>query len=380
MAVDRPDLRALLRVAGPARPLPSRGGPDRRCGQLPYADPHHLAGCAGHDAGLGDPERHRCPQDLRHPLPHHSGRPELRHGVPRHLHLPHGPLDHPARASTGHGTHPAGSRRREAGGALMFEIRTRWGRILLQVVVTLLVLPFLFPLVAMVQGSLAGDGWANYEAVLAVPGLWRFFLNTVVIAAGVIVLVYIVTMLAAYGFGKLRIRGREVYFWMLLACLTLPEVVLLTPLFTTAQAFGFFDTYWAVILPIAALQVPFAVLLARNFVQGIPDELFEAARVDGGSVINGFRHLVIPLTRPIAAAILIFTLIGAWNNYLFPLVFLQSPEMQTITLVPQFFVGQFSNDQTKILASAVIIAIPEVVAYLCLQRYFERGLAAGAIK
>jgi multiple sugar transport system permease protein/raffinose/stachyose/melibiose transport system permease protein len=262
----------------------------------------------------------------------------------------------------------------------MFEIRTRWGRILLQVVVTLLVLPFLFPLVAMVQGSLAGDGWANYEAVLAVPGLWRFFLNTVVIAAGVIVLVYIVTMLAAYGFGKLRIRGREVYFWMLLACLTLPEVVLLTPLFTTAQAFGFFDTYWAVILPIAALQVPFAVLLARNFVQGIPDELFEAARVDGGSVINGFRHLVIPLTRPIAAAVLIFTLIGAWNNYLFPLVFLQSPEMQTITLVPQFFVGQFSNDQTKILASAVIIAIPEIVAYLCLQRYFERGLAAGAIK
>jgi len=254
----------------------------------------------------------------------------------------------------------------------MFEIRTRWGRILLQVVVTLLVLPFLFPLVAMVQGSLAGDGWANYEAVLAVPGLWRFFLNTVVIAAGVIVLVYIVTMLAAYGFGKLRIRGREVYFWMLLACLTLPEVVLLTPLFTTAQAFGFFDTYWAVILPIAALQVPFAVLLARNFVQGIPDELFEAARVDGGSVINGFRHLVIPLTRPIAAAILIFTL--------FPPVFLQSPEMQTITLVPQFFVGQFSNDQTKILASAVIIAIPEIIAYLCLQRYFERGLAAGAIK
>src|SRR5215207_7786982 len=123
-----------------------------------------------------------------------------------------------------------------------------------------------------------------------------------------------------------------------------------------------------------------SVLLARTFVHGIPDELFEAARVDGGSAISGFRHLVIPLTRPIAAAVLIFTLIGAWNNYLFPLVFLQSPEMQTITLVPQFFVGQFSNDQTKILASAVIIAIPEVIAYLSLQRMFERGLAAGAIK
>ena len=262
----------------------------------------------------------------------------------------------------------------------MFEVRSRWGRVVLQVVITLLVLPFLFPLIAMLQGSLAGDGWRNYAAVLAVPGLWRFFVNTVVIAAGVIVIVYIVTMLAAYGFGQLRLRGREIYFWMLLACLTLPEVVLLTPLFTTAQAFGFFDTYWAVILPLAALQVPFAVLLSRNFVHGIPDELFEAVWVDGGNALQAFRHIVIPLTRPIAAAVLIFTLIGAWNNYLFPLVFLQSNDMQTITLVPQFFVGQFSNDQTKILASAVITAVPEVVAYLALQRHFERGLAAGAIK
>ena len=262
----------------------------------------------------------------------------------------------------------------------MFEVRRWWSKGLLQLLATVLVLPYLFPLIAMVQGSFAGAGWANYRDVLAVPGFFRFFLNSAIISAGVIVLVYAVTMLAAYGFAKLHIRFREVYFWMLLACLTLPEVVLLTPLFTTAQAFGFFDTYAAVILPLAALQVPFAVLLARNFVQGIPDELFEAARVDGGNAIRGFIHLVIPLTRPIGAAILIFTLIGAWNNYLFPLVFLQSTEMQTITLVPQFFVGQFSNDQTKILASAVITAIPEIVAYLCLQRLFERGLSAGAIK
>src|SRR3954453_23053437 len=176
----------------------------------------------------------------------------------------------------------------------MFEVRSRGGQLLLQLVATLLVLPFLFPLVAMVQGSLAGDGWGNYAAVLAVPGLWRFFFNTVVIAASVIVIVYAVTMLAAYGFAKLHIRGREIYFWLLLACLTLPEVVLLAPLFTTAQALGFFDTYWAVILPLAALQVPFAVLLARPFVSVIPDELFEAARVDGGSAMLGFIHLIVP--------------------------------------------------------------------------------------
>jgi len=262
----------------------------------------------------------------------------------------------------------------------MFEVRRWWSKGLLQLLATVLVLPYLFPLIAMVQGSFAGAGWANYRDVLAVPGFFRFFLNSAIISAGVIVLVYVVTMLAAYGFAKLHIRFREVYFWMLLACLTLPGVVLLTPLFVTTQALGLFNTYAAVILPLAALQVPFAVLLTRNFINGLPDELFEAARVDGANSYRGFVHLVIPLTRPIAAAVLIFTLVASWNDYLFPLVFLQSPQLQTITLVPQFFVGEFSNDQTKILAAAVITAIPEIVAYLSLQRLFERGLSAGAIK
>lgn len=262
----------------------------------------------------------------------------------------------------------------------MFEVRSRWGRVVLQIVVTLLVLPYLFPLIVMVQGSLAGQGWGNYAAVFRVPGLGQFFLSSAIIAIGTIVIVYVLSMLAAFGFAKLAIRGREAYFWLLLACLTLPEVVLLAPLFVTATTIGLYDTYWAVILPLAALQIPFAVVLTRNFINGIPNELFEAARVDGATTFRGFLTLVVPLTRPIAAAVIVFTLVGAWNDYLLPLVFLQDQARQTITLIPQFFIGQFSNDQTKILASAVLTALPEVIAYLALQRLFERGLSAGAIK
>ncbi|MFC4243242.1 carbohydrate ABC transporter permease [Gryllotalpicola reticulitermitis] len=262
----------------------------------------------------------------------------------------------------------------------MFEIRTKWGKVVLQIVLTLMILPFLFPLVAMVQGSFAGKGWGNYLAVTRVPGFYRFFLNSAIIAGSTILIVYVLTMLAAYGFSKLHLRGREVYFWMLLACLTLPEVVLITPLFVMSTAVGFYNTYWAVILPLAALQIPFAVLLSRNFINGIPNELFEAARVDGAGSMRGFLYLVIPLTRPIAAAVMIFTLINAWNDYLLPLVFLADPLHQTITQIPQFFISQFSDDQTKVLASAVLTAIPEVVAYVALQRLFERGLSAGAIK
>jgi multiple sugar transport system permease protein/raffinose/stachyose/melibiose transport system permease protein len=262
----------------------------------------------------------------------------------------------------------------------MFESRRLVTRIGLQVLLTVMVLPFLYPLIVAVQGSLSGQGWGNYRAVFAVGTVPTFFRNSLLIAVGTIIIVYVCTMLAAFGFAKLHIRGKEIYFWMLLVALTLPEVILLAPLFTTTIKLGLYDTLWAVILPLAALQIPFTVLLTRNFVNGIPTELFEAARVDGANTVRGFWYVILPLTRPIAAAIVVLTLINAWNDYLLPLLFLQDPSKQTVTLLPQYFISQFSNDQTKVLAAAVITAIPEIGAYLCLQRLFERGLSAGALR
>jgi len=262
----------------------------------------------------------------------------------------------------------------------MLEARSRLSRVVLQLVLTVLTVPFLLPLIAMVQGSLAGRGWDNYRIVLAVPQLPYFFRNSAIIATVTIALVYICTITAAFGFSKLRIRGKEFYFWLLLAVLTLPEVVLIAPLFVTATKFNIYNTYWAVILPLAALQIPFTVLLTRTFVDGIPDGIFEAARIDGASTWRGFVYFIVPLTRPIAAAVVVLTLIGSWNSFLLPLIFLQDPNLEVITQLPSYFQGQFNDDQTKVLASAVIGAIPEVVAYLSLQRLFERGLSAGALK
>ncbi len=262
----------------------------------------------------------------------------------------------------------------------MFETRRLSSKIILQVILTIMVLPFLFPLIAMVQESLSGQGWGNYKAVWATGVVPQFFRNSAIIALGVIIIVYCLTMLAAFGFSKLHVRWKEIFFWMMLAALTLPEVVLLTPLFSIAIHLGLFNTYFSVILPLAALQIPFAVLLTRNFMNSIPDELFDAARVDGANAAVIFRRIILPLTRPIAAAIIILTLIAAWNDYLLPLVFLQTPSTQTITLLPSFFVSEFSDDQTKVVASAVVTAHPEIIANLCLQRGFERGLTAGALK
>ncbi|MEA2484336.1 MAG: raffinose/stachyose/melibiose transport system permease protein [Thermoleophilaceae bacterium] len=262
----------------------------------------------------------------------------------------------------------------------MFETRRLRTRVWLQILLTLLVIPFTIPLIAMVQGSLAGSGWANYATVLSLPLLPGFFLNSALIAVSVIAITLVLTLTAAFGFSKLRIVGKEIYFWLLLAALTLPGVVLIAPLFATVTQVGAYNTLWAVILPLAALQVPFTVLLARNFVDGIPDELVEAARVDGANMFRTFWHVMLPLTRPIIAAILVLVFINSWNEFLLPLLFLQTPDQQTVTLVPQYFVGQYNNDQTKVLAAAVLTGLPVVIGYIFLQRYFERGLAAGALK
>lgn len=262
----------------------------------------------------------------------------------------------------------------------MFELRRRRSRVGVQILATLLVIPYVAPLVFMVQGSLAGRGIGNYEKVFATGVVGTYFRNSLVIVSATIAVVYVCTMLAAFGFAKLRIGGREVWFWVLLAALTMPEAVLLTPLFVTASTFDMYNEMIAVILPLAALQVPFAVLLARNFFAGIPHELLEAGRMDGASVVRVFWHIVLPLTRPIASAIVVLTLINSWNAYLLPMLMLNDPQRQVVTLLPSYFISQYTNDQTGVLAAAVITAVPVILTYLLLQRNFERGIAAGALK
>lgn len=262
----------------------------------------------------------------------------------------------------------------------MIEVRSGRAQWALQVLLTVLVIPFAIPLFTMIQGSLKGRAFGNYLAVLQVDGLILFFRNSAIISAVTIAIVYALTMAASFGFSKLRIRSRELFFWMLLAAMTLPEVVLLTPLFVTADKTGIYNTFWAVILPISALQLPFMVLLSRSYVDGIPDELFEAARIDGAGSWKAFWQILVPLTKPMAVVVVVLVLIAAWNSYLLPLVFLQDANYQVVTLLPQYFQGQYNDDQTKVLAGALLTALPEVLAYVFLQRFFEQGMSAGALK
>lgn len=262
----------------------------------------------------------------------------------------------------------------------MFELRTKKSKIIMQIILFVMTVPYVLPLIQMVMGSLGGRGLYNYKAVWDTGVVPIYFRNSAIISFCVILLVYFFSMTAGFGFAKLHIKGKEFYFWAILLALTLPEVILLTPLFVTFQKLHMYNTFFAVILPSAALQIPFTILLTRNFDKGIPNEFMEAARIDGANIVQIFIRIILPLTKPIASAIVVLTLINAWNAYLLPLLFLQSPELQVVTLLPQYFQGEFTNDQTKILAAAVMTAIPEILAYLLMQKNFEQGMSAGALK
>lgn len=262
----------------------------------------------------------------------------------------------------------------------MIRVKSTPRKIGLQILLLLMTLPYLLPLVQMFLGSLGGRGFYNYVAVWNTGVVPIYFRNSILISAGVILLVYVLSMTAGFGFAKLNILGKETFFWLILVALTLPEVILLTPLFVTFQKLRLFNTFLSVIFPLAALQLPFTILLIRNFDAGIPNELMEAARIDGATTFQAFRHVILPLTKPIGSAVVMLTLINSWNSYLLPLLFLQRPSMQTVTLLPQYFQGEFTNDQTKILAAAVMTALPEIVAYLFMQKNFEKGMSAGALK
>ena len=262
----------------------------------------------------------------------------------------------------------------------MIKLQSKKKRILLQILLLIMVVPYALPLVQMFLGSLGGRGFYNYVAVWETGVVPYYFRNSIIISASVILLVYSFSMTAGFGFAKLNILGKETFFWLILIALTLPEVILLTPLFVTFQRMHLFNTFLAVIFPLAALQLPFTILLTRNFDEGIPSELMEAAKIDGATTVETFWHVILPLTKPIGSAVIMLTLINSWNSYLLPLLFLQSPSMQTVTLLPQYFQGEFTNDQTKILAAAVMTALPEIIAYLCMQKNFERGMSAGALK
>lgn len=258
---------------------------------------------------------------------------------------------------------------------------TRRGRIIAQIAATIILIPFLFPMVTIVATSFGGAGAIeNYRTVITETPFLRYAFNSLVIAVGTVALVYTCTMLAGYAFARMNFAGKRLLFNAILVGLTLPVISIIVPIFIVVQRLGMFSNPISVIVPLSAVLVPFTLLLARNYLAGIPEEILEAARVDGASSFSTLIRIVIPLSAPISAVVVVWAFLQAWNEFFLPLLILQEADSRAITQVPQFFTSQYGSDVPKIFASLVLLSIPIVIAYLSLQKLFERGLTAGAIK
>ncbi|MER5334513.1 carbohydrate ABC transporter permease [Micromonospora sp. NPDC002717] len=216
-----------------------------------------------------------------------------------------------------------------------------------------------------------------YATVLDSRSILRWLLNTTIYSVVSVVAVLLLAAMAGYAFAKKRFPGRETMFWSFLAMVMVPYHVTLIPTFILIAKVGGVDTYWGLILPTLANAQ--AVFLMRQFIQGLPDELFEAARIDGASEWRMFVQIVLPLCKPILATLGVFVFLWHWNDLLWPLIIGQSGDMRTLT------VGIASLQQENVplnvmLAGSVVAFVPIFAAYLVGQRYFTEGVTMSGIK
>jgi multiple sugar transport system permease protein len=220
---------------------------------------------------------------------------------------------------------------------------------------------------------------ANYERLWDRLDFPRFFWNSTVIALLITVSNLLFCSMVGYALAKLRFAGRDKLFLLVLGTLLVPGAVTLVPLFVLISKLGMVDTYWAVILPAAA--GPLGVFLMRQFMLGIPDDLIEAARVDGAREFTVFWRIVLPLSTPALAALAIVTFLPAWNALLWPLIVLTSQENYTLPVALAIFArGQFQADYGLLMAGSVVLVLPVIILFLTLQRQFTQSVTMTGIK
>ncbi len=225
--------------------------------------------------------------------------------------------------------------------------------------------------------------WRNYPDALTALPFERYILNTLFITGSNMIGVLLSSSLAAYGFARLRFPGRDVIFWMLLSTLMLPQAVILIPRYIEFRQLGWIDTYRPLIVPNffgAGLSSVFYIFLLRQFFRTIPRELSDAAKIDGASEFRIYWQMIMPLSRPALAVVLIFTFLDNWNNYLEPLIFLSSPDKFTVALGLTSFRGLYTTQWHLLMAASTVMIVPVVLLFFLLQRYFVRGVVLSGMK
>jgi raffinose/stachyose/melibiose transport system permease protein len=222
--------------------------------------------------------------------------------------------------------------------------------------------------------------WGNFASILSQSAFWQSLENSLIVTISTVVLLLIVACPASFVFARMPFRGREVAFNVVLIGLLLPFAMAILPLYITLRNLQLLNTLWAVILPQVAFSLPTTILILRNFFQAIPSELEDATYIDGGTHIDFFWRVLLPLARPSLAVIIMLTSVASWNNYLLPLVVLNDSNLWTVPLGIMQFQGEHSTDWALVMAYLSLMMLPALVFYLYAERHIVAGLTAGAVK
>jgi multiple sugar transport system permease protein len=229
------------------------------------------------------------------------------------------------------------------------------------------------------------DGWhfENYTYVLTFQELpvWRFLVNSVLVTSGVVLFQLTICSLAAYGFSRLRFRGRDAIFFVFLLTTMIPAPVLVVPLFSVVRSLGWLDTYWGLIIPYPYLSAAFGTFLLRQFFVTVPRSLDDAARIDGCGDLRIYWHVIMPSAKPALATVAAFAFIWTWTDFYWPLMATSSTTMRTLEVGLSVFSDAYAGTRWPLqMTAAVIVLIPVLVFFLFMQRFFVRGVATSGLK
>jgi ABC-type glycerol-3-phosphate transport system permease component len=218
----------------------------------------------------------------------------------------------------------------------------------------------------------------NFELLFEKTNFVRWFFNSVFVGVSRTALAVLISLMAGYAFAKFDFRLKNTLFILLLATLTLPIYVLIVPLYDMMVAFGWTDTYIALILPVAAQAI--GVFLTRQYLLSIPDEILDSARVDGAGEWSVFWRIVVPLSWPVIAVMAILFFTTSWNDYIWPLVVLTEDRMFTVSLGLPTLVSPYGQEYGAVMAGSFLSTVPIVILFLIMQRRFIEGITRGALK
>jgi multiple sugar transport system permease protein len=270
-----------------------------------------------------------------------------------------------------------------------------WHRIVLYAVFVIIALIFILPMVWMVSTSLkpksqlfsAAIHWIprtitldNYRALIDNPStpVARWFANSIFVSGAVTILTLLVDAMAAYAYARMEFPGRRFLFGLLLVTLFMPGMMFLIPNFLTVFRLGMLNNYMGVILP--ALGLVFGVFFMNQFFQTIPKELEEAAMIDGATQFQVFGRVVLPLAKPALATLAVITFLTSWNDFLWPLLVLQRPDILTLPPGLRTLQGAYTSEYGQMMAGSVIAAVPVLLIYIALQRYIVASVATTGLK